>query len=219
MGLIHRLILISLTMRGFYCSFAFCLMATKWVLLLLLLTVNLCVSYQSLAVVTQIAGSGWETKYQWEFLKSDFRTRSFRLQSTKWNKRPNLYLYMTIWYDSGTWTYPYKEIFAFVNWHWQKTQFIPFMWSIISVIINLHMWTSLWCGHRSYALRPPLSIYLSGSQLFPTLGLRRRKQDWMDLCLIKWQTIDVHDILFKRGERGIGLVTNPFWMCLFVVWV
>ncbi len=51
---------------------------------------------------------------------------------------------------------------------------------IITVILNLHMWTSLWRGHISYTLRPPLSIYLSGSQLFPTLlGVRRGKQDWI----------------------------------------
>jgi hypothetical protein len=136
MGLIHRLILISLTMWDFYCNFAFCLMATKWVLLLLLLlllTVDLSVSYQSLAAVTQIAGSGWETKYQWEFFWRLIFGRDHFICNPQNETKDQIH--MTIWYDSGTWTYPYKEIVAFVNWHWQKTQFIPFMWASLLYLI------------------------------------------------------------------------------------
>jgi len=174
MGLIHRRILISLTMWDFYCNFSFCLMAIKWVLLLLLLlllTVNLCVSYQSLAAVTQIAGSGWETKYQWDFFWRVIFGRDHFVCNPQNETKDQIY--MTIWYDSGTWTYPCLCKLALT-----KDPIYTF-YVIISVIINLHMWTSLWCEHISYALRPPLSIYLSGSQLFPTLGLRRGKQDWI----------------------------------------
>ncbi len=53
------------------------------------------------------------------------------------------------------------------------------------------------------------TFYLSiWKPIVSNIGSEKRKTG-LDLCLIKWQTIDVHHNLFKRGERGIGLVTNP----------